>query len=689
MTLQFVACDFTEEDDDDQKTSTTTKKNSVELYVTTDMSSIINPDSPEWSKANKTALFDGITWEPGYHAIAYVMVKNTSNKSASFFISPKDGIKLNDLADVLDVYTSSIGEVGIKNVSDISGSTVQIAKPIGTLSEIAEDDLTLFSGTLAPNETKFFQLMLVMQTTAGNEYAEYDDFGGKFYIECEYHSFAGSATSDGDIITYPESNSGLIETVPNETYPIETDPIETDPPEAVPDNVEQKNYNDEFYLSIVPDTNPEKYFWVDEPQGDMMSEVVYHRQEKVYNWLGVTIKEKSAGSFSTYIDPFKTAVANKDGSVDTLITHVNSGVSGLISSTISGTDSEMYLRDLNSLPGVDLEQDYWNKDIMDTLSIHGKSYLGYSDFNIPYTYVIAFNKTMLNQLALDGYGVDEMYELVYTGNWTLDSFLNLAQLGFQEKGDKDIYGLTGQQWVPWIGFLHASGINYVEQDETGTYKISIMNDANKEKTANLVDKLKNFSSSGYAQLTFPTAGVSGVPSPEAKFTNNRSLMSLVATYGLVDYLDSDVSFGVLPYPMYDRDQYDPNSESLGYRSLQWGGYLAVPSYLRNEQMVGETLELLALYSEPVRTTFCEKLLGRQVADSKEDSQMLDIVWSSLCADFGQTYNDEAGMLYTLPYVTWSGEGGQELCSYVASKEPSGNKRISQFVKRVDKYGSAQ
>ena len=407
-----------------------------------------------------------------------------------------------------------------------------------------------------------------------------------------------------------------------------------------------------------------------------MSEALYARQEKVREWLGVTIKAKSAGNYQTYIDPFKTAVTNKDGSVDTLITHVNQGVSGLV--------SEMYFQDFSDVPGINLDEDYWNHEFMDAVSIEGHYYLGFSDFNILYTYVIAFNKKMLNSLALETYSEQDLYERVLTGNWTLDAFMELTQLGFQEKGDKDIYGLTGQQWVPWIGFLHASGINYVEQDETGTYKISLMNDANKEKTANLVDKLKNFSSSGYAQLTYPTPGISGVPSPEAKFTDNRSLMTLAATYSVVDYLDKDVSFGVLPYPMYDSDQFNENSDSLGYRSLQWGGNLGIPAYLRNTQMTGETLELLAFYSEPVKITFYEKLLGKQVAEAPDDARMLEIVWSSVCTDFGQTYStDCGGTLYIIAQVTRS-ESGQELVSAVKTIENKGNKLIKKFITSVVK-----
>ena len=401
--------------------------------------------------------------------------------------------------------------------------------------------------------------------------------------------------------------------------------------------ISKTNYDADFYLSVMNDSNPMRYFWVEESTGGALSEAVYTRQQKILDYLGVSIKAKSAGTYDEYTTGFKTAVKNKDGSVDTLVTPVYKGIPGLI--------LEQYLQDFQDIPGIDLEQDYWNHDFMDALSIADNYYLGFSDYNILYSYIIAFNKKMLGQLVLDGYSEEELYQSVYNGTWTLDRFLELGQLGFQEKGDKDIFGLTGQQWVPWCGFFHSSNINLIEMDESGKYSIAIMNDANKEKTANLVDKLKNFSASGYAKLT------SGVDLPEEKLINNRALMQLAATNWLEDYTNYDVSFGVLPYPLYDTDQYDPNSDSLGYRSLQWGGHLAVPAYLKNSQMTGETLELLAFYSRPVQITFYEKVLGKQVAEAPNDAKMLDIVWNGVCSDIGQTLRDEADVLYFLPTVT--------------------------------------
>ena len=451
--------------------------------------------------------------------------------------------------------------------------------------------------------------------------------------------------------------------------------IETTPVEVYPSTVEKKNYNDEFYLWILPDVNPMSYYWVEYNDGDVISEAIYARQQQVYDYLGVEIIGSSAGNYRSYVEPFRTSVTNKDGSVDCLISHVQTGVSGFV----KGNSIASYLMDFNDLDGVNLEEDYWNTEIMDDLAINGKRYLGFSDINIPYTYVIAFNKEMMDQYA--GSMENSIYDLVDAKLWTLEKMISLAQLVYTDntgdgKTPDDVYGLTGQQWVPWIGFFKSSDINLVEQNSNGKYEIAFMNEANSEKTNNLVKKLKDFSVSEFAYLTFPEYGsISANPVP---LESGRALMELTSTFDLIEYQKYDVNFGVVPYPLYDKDQED-------YKSLQWGGFLCVPAYLKNEKMAGETLEVMSYYSDGVREAFFEKMLGTQAFDSPEDARMLEEhVWKNLCTDFGQVYGDEANsVLYFLPYVTRPVEdGGKEMMSYYASFSKSSNKSIYQFVQIV-------
>lgn len=440
--------------------------------------------------------------------------------------------------------------------------------------------------------------------------------------------------------------------------------------EATPTAVDKKDYGAEFYLSILDDVNPPKYYWVEEGEGDAMSEAVFARQQKVIDWLGVEIVFSNAGDHNNYITPFKTAVKNKDGSVDTLLSHVNTGVAGLV--------SESYLRNIDDMPGINLDEDYWNMDFMDSLAIAGNHYLGFSNFNLLYTHVLAFNKTMMDQYA-DSFDAS-VYDMVRDYTWTLDQMIEIINLVYIDttadgKTTDDTFGLAGRQWVPWVGFMQACDIKLVDLDDAGMYKISVMSDKNKDKTSALVDKLTELSKSNSAYLDYQTTSVTSVP-----FTSGRVLMFLESTYGLVSFLDHDISFGVLPYPMWDEAQKD----TCGYRSLQWGGYICIPTFLTNDVMVGETLDVLAFYSDDVTITFYEKMLGKQVADVPDDKQMLDIIWDSVCTDFGQTFSDEAGgILYILPKVTWP-ESGQLLTSTLAKSESTGNTALSKFVKRIEK-----
>jgi hypothetical protein len=156
-------------------------------------------------------------------------------------------------------------------------------------------------------------------------------------------------------------------------------------------------------------------------------------------------------------------------------------------------------------------------------------------------------------------------------------------------------------------------------------------------------------------------------------------MTLAPSYELPNYLNYDINFGVLPYPLFDEQQKD-----VGYRSLQWGGYIAIPSYVDNMEMATETLEMLSYFSKDVNLAFYEKLLGKQVADAPQDRKMLQIVWDSVCSDFGQTYFTvfyTTNVLYVFPSIT-SVNATEGLASYVASRQNTVNRNIKKFMAKV-------
>ncbi|MBQ8408521.1 MAG: hypothetical protein IJY39_06605 [Clostridia bacterium] len=491
-----------------------------------------------------------------------------------------------------------------------------------------------------------FVLALVMLTSA--------------FVACD--SSTTENTTDAETNQSVNTNAGEATAVTESISETET--------EYFPD-IAEKDYGATFHIYIQGDANKPYFHWVEESLGDALSESIYARQEKVYAHLGVEIVGSDAGNFQTYTEAFKTSVKNKDDSIQLMLSHVHQGVEALITGN--------YLRDFKTIDQINLDSDYWNMNFMEGLSLNDHMYLGNSNFNILYTHVIAFNKVMMDQYgdALDS----DVYSMVKNNQWTLDKMINLASTVYVDatangKTEDDTFGITGVQWVPFIGFLHASGLNYISMNEAGTYEVSVYNELNQAKAADLVEKLSTMVASDYAWFRYRVESTPLVP-----LHSERTLMNLISTNDLPNLCDYEVEFGILPYPMYDEAQKD-----IGYRHLQWGGYLCVPSYSADPTMVGETLEMLSFFSEDVNITFYEKLLGKQVADVPLDRQMLDLVWGTICSEFGQAYTEASGnWLYMLPELTWV-NATQNLASYVNSKLSSSNKKISKFMKEVDRLG---
>lgn len=433
-------------------------------------------------------------------------------------------------------------------------------------------------------------------------------------------------------------------------------------------DIEKKNYGSDFFLWVMPDSNPADYYWVEESDGSAISEAVYARQEDVRKYLGVDMTMTKATGHTTYDTPFKTAVKNQDDSVQLLVSHVHAGINGLISGN--------YLADISNLEGVDLDADYWKHDFMEGLAIEGRYFLGNNDYNILYTHCIAFNKTMMDQYA-DALE-ENMYEMVNNYHWTLDQMISLAHLvSIDATGDgkteDDTYGLTGVQWVPFCGFLQACDIQLIDLDDKGQYVVSCYTDTNSKKTDDIITKLSELSKSDYAWFKYRVEDT-----PEIHLYTGRTLMELRSTTGLDSLCDyEDLDFGVVPYPMYDEAQ-----KNVGYRSLQWGGYLCVPSYVNNPTMVGETLEMLAYFSDDVNITYYEKLLGKQVADAPDDRKMLDTIWDSICCDIGQTLSGVHSILYMVPQLTHV-NATESLAKYVQSHTRSCNNSFKEFVKKLN------
>ena len=440
--------------------------------------------------------------------------------------------------------------------------------------------------------------------------------------------------------------------------------------ELIHPTIQKTDYNDSCYMHIFEGLSR---LWTEESKDDVFTQALYARQEQLYEYLGVELMGIQTGNLHEYGDAFTTAVKNKDGSVDVLVASAYVNVADFI---IDG-----YLRDYNDFPQIDLDADYWKTDYMADLQLDDKIFLGYSEFNIFNTYVLSFNKQMLAKYAdsLD----ESIYDTVRNYRWTLDKMISLASLVYIDttadgKTEDDTFGFTGHQWIPFIGFLHAANIPLVEQDDTGSYRVAVYNSKYQAKTTDLVEKLHELAKSDCAYLRYRIEDTADIP-----LHSGRTLMHITTTGNLVGLLNYEIEFGVLPYPMYDEAQKD-----VGYRAFNYDGYITFPSYMRNENMSVETVEILSFFSDPVQSAYYEKQLGKQAADTPDDREMLQLIWDGICTDFGLAYHaiDSLNLdinLYMLPTLT-NANTDKNIASHVKSYEGAANKSIDKWMKTYQK-----
>ena len=445
--------------------------------------------------------------------------------------------------------------------------------------------------------------------------------------------------------------------------------------------IEQKSYGEKFNYLVLNDTFKFEYFYAQERLYNEMNDSIYERQLNVANNLGVEITARKSEDFQGYSQDFTTSITAQDNTYQLCLTHATTGVAPL--ATMG------YLYDFKEFDSVDLNQKYWNKKIMSTVSYNNKYLLGYGDMCLANVYTVVFNKDLLTKNCGDVLGDDSIYSLVEDNRWTLTKLGELAATAHEDKngGGKDAqdqYGLTGMFWVEAASFLHASNVNiskYVKDDKA--YQLCI-ND-NNGKTQKVIEKVSELYNAEYSFFTVPET-FPGNHEPVAMKTG-RTLFELLGSYKLIELKGTNITFGVLPYPLFDENQQD-------YRSISWNGYMVVPyniDVVSNPEMVGDTLELLQYYSKPVTTAFYEKLLGAQVSESPDDAYMLEIIWGSQVSDFAMAYSDTTAtqkpldaLLYTVPRVILRTDNFSNFSGYYAKWERNAKKQINDVQNPKEK-----
>ena len=413
------------------------------------------------------------------------------------------------------------------------------------------------------------------------------------------------------------------------------------------------------------------FFATEEQAGETMADAILERSDLIFDYLGVDLYGMPTPTHGVQnIRAISIEVENKiasgDDAYQLVLTHTFESVTPM---ALGG-----YLLDFYEIDHINLDADYWNRGAVDSMAVGGVGYYALSDFMISDPVAVFFNKQMLE----DYEELDNPYQLVRDGEWTLDKLFEMsAAVDFDNDGLADplsgTYGFSAQADWTFISLIDSCNVSLLE--DYGGVKLLNMSAGN-QAYADLLTKVWTKMGEDWVHL-YPY----GAPA-ESKLTidDDNVLFSMEPLRDAYKHREADVVFGILPTPTGTAGQ--------EYRSFDWSGMMCVPNIVENTEVLGKTLEALSYFSqETTKIAYYEKLLGARLADAPEDKEMLDVIWDSIVLNpvinyMGNSGEDIGKLVYTIGRgvagVLANGKPGYDIASHWNQYKSGAQKALDKF-----------
>ena len=409
-------------------------------------------------------------------------------------------------------------------------------------------------------------------------------------------------------------------------------------------------------------------FYVDETNGDIVNDAIYDRNRAVEDQLNVKLEWYSIthtwDTREEFQNKFRSSVLAADGAYD-----IAAGLGYFMPTFV--TDG--ILSDMSVLPYIAPEKPWWSKDFMEQSAVDGKYYFATGDISLG---LIKNMFCVFENLELaDTLGVESIYDIVRSGDWTLDRMKKLTADIYSDLdgdtvvGQGDQFGLLINSGNHITGFYEPFGVDIV--DFSGKEPELVFGNAhNVEVVEKLVDLISNNNGIFYDRKGEEETAYNSI------FRNKNVLLATGWLMHTDSYRDLTFDYGVLPYPKYDDSQENYKTTVLTTYSV-----VTIPVDSKDKDRAAAVCEALAYESyNSVTPAYFETALKVKYARDNDSAQMFDIIREGISFDFGY--------IYTLPLEGISDEfknavtTSDSWASRIASKENAFKEKLASLVEAI-------
>ncbi len=401
----------------------------------------------------------------------------------------------------------------------------------------------------------------------------------------------------------------------------------------------------------------------EELTGEVVNDALYNRDRYLEQQYNITIK-------NTLQDVRDATVLNK---------LVLSGDAGL---EVSFGDIASYggylmltgtVYPMNMVENVNLDKPYWNQAANEAMTIGTSVYFPTGAISPRFygsVYIILFNKDIAEDM-----GIENLYDTVQEGTWTMDKMFNLAKgalvdlNGDGEYGAEDQYGLTYE--VLTANALWVGADKNVVKTVDGELQYTIEN----ESVVNLFERILKY-----------YEDPSVIWGDDAKYdggtllNEGRTLFQNPCTFNLTEYREVDFDFGILPMPKENENQ--ANYVSYGQPWVTYCPYVPITITGADREMVGMVIDAMAAYGHQyIRPAVFDNVIQLKSTRDEESAKIVHDIFDNVSFELVSTVSsgnvrNMLDNLFTYKY------GTMEFTSSWAKIKDAATKELDSLISTI-------
>ncbi len=387
-----------------------------------------------------------------------------------------------------------------------------------------------------------------------------------------------------------------------------------------------KEDNGNRTITILTNSATAYEFNTDSENGDIVNDAVFKKDSMVEEYLGIEINLILESGIYQNRKAFNEKVTNDWASGDATYDLINN----VLTVTLPLSQQGVFVN-VNDLQYTNLEQPWYIADMTENYGIKGKLYGILSDHTLSLykdLSVVYFNVDLFQERKSDV----NLYDIVRSGDWTLDKFLEVASdmasdLNGDGQYDTDIdqFAYFGES-VPNGTWMTALDIDIIDMNNDGSYTYYGLT----ERLDDAYSKLAYFHTSvpGVKNIDSASKGGGKYP-PRDTFAEGRVAMMTNYIYATEHIREMDDDYGIVPIPKYDKDQENYITQ-IGTSTSTF----FIPQTQKDLDLIAKFIECEAYfgYSE-VSPVYYEAALKAKYAADPNMGQMLDIVRENATISF--------------------------------------------------------